>query len=52
MSRFESTGIYNLNPLAIPANASPLATAFDKPDVEVDLSENELPGDNHPVGRP
>lgn len=42
VSGFEATGINDWNPLAIPVSA------FDTPDIELDESEIELPGDNHP----
>lgn len=50
-SMFESTGIYNLNPLTIPANTFPPATAFDRLDAEVNPPEIELHGYTNQVGR-
>ncbi|CAC5410896.1 unnamed protein product [Mytilus coruscus] len=49
VSGFESTGIYEWNPLAIPASAFEPATAFDDPDIVADPTEMELPGDRHPL---
>ncbi|CAC5393428.1 unnamed protein product [Mytilus coruscus] len=49
VSGFESTGIYEWNPLAIPASAFAPASAFDDPDVVADPREMELPGDHHPL---
>lgn len=49
VSGFEATGIVDWNPLAIPVSAFATASAFDNPDIELDKSEIELPGDNHPL---
>ncbi|CAG2201258.1 unnamed protein product [Mytilus edulis] len=49
VSGFEATGIVDWNPLAIPVSAFATASAFDNPDIELDESDKELPGDNHPL---
>ncbi|CAC5377284.1 unnamed protein product [Mytilus coruscus] len=49
VSGFEATGIVDWNPLAIPVSAFATASSFDNPDIELDESERELLGDNHPL---
>ncbi|CAC5414439.1 unnamed protein product [Mytilus coruscus] len=49
VSGFESTGIYEWNPLAIPASAFAPASAVDDPDIVADPTEMELPGNHHPL---
>ncbi|CAC5388647.1 unnamed protein product [Mytilus coruscus] len=49
VSGFESTDIYEWNPIAIPASAFAPSTAFDDPDIVADPTKMELPDDHHPL---